>query len=454
MKKLFLTSVLVAAALTSTGARHRAAAPVPPPANIDIRRSLVITDPAVLDGFDFERVLRALTDRSGTSTTPLQLYRQWFDTQNPKPGLAVADAPHCDDFITNGKPSFNGFPRRCPTPEGQLATSDPFIAHDYIPIGITNRFDLTPADGSNCGQYRIVFAKITVKSGEKLHIIFEPVLPNPSPSAGAAACRPVAQFWADLSNVDSATERRARMEHFFFDGIEGFAPVLQPSNFASPGRIRTSQSVPISIGRFYQFHLQQQANRLLVVPGVLENLPYGPLYNAAADLPLGPEFRQFFISQVATLTIRDVNGFYDRIPEKYLIHESFPEDTPPAFAAEFSFNAGMSKPEGQAFKAAIQAELARLGTGVSLTELLIRADLQNCAGCHLGNVDIGQGLHFPSVLGGSHVDEHRDGPNFTISPALRDVFAPNRARILTDFLAGKLPPVHSNVTIGGGRLSE
>jgi len=30
-----------------------------------------------------------------------------FDTQNPKPGLAVADAPHCDDFLIDGQPSFN-----------------------------------------------------------------------------------------------------------------------------------------------------------------------------------------------------------------------------------------------------------------------------------------------------------------------------------------------------------
>src|SRR6266550_2524574 len=139
-----------------TAARHRATVPPPAPPPIDIRRSLVITDPGILDAFDFQRVLQTLVDRSGaTATTPLTLYRQWVDTQNPKPGLAVADAPHCDDFLTNGKPSFNGYPRRCPTPEGILATSDPFTAHDYAAIGITNRFDLAPSDGSNCGQYRI-----------------------------------------------------------------------------------------------------------------------------------------------------------------------------------------------------------------------------------------------------------------------------------------------------------
>src|SRR5689334_19621888 len=170
-------ALLVCCLLLTVAARRRVISPAPAAPPIDLRRSLVITDPAILDGFDLQRVLQALIDRSGaTSTTPLSLYQQWFDTQNPKPGMAVADAPHCDDFLTNGKPSFNGFPRRCPTPEGILALSNPFAAHDYTPIGITNRFDLTPADGSNCGQYRIVYAKMDGGTpGRHVRIIFEPV---------------------------------------------------------------------------------------------------------------------------------------------------------------------------------------------------------------------------------------------------------------------------------------
>src|SRR5213078_3402586 len=133
MRKTALGLLLLVGSLFVIAARHRAAAPPSPqPPFIEITRSLVITDPAILDAFDFQRVLQTLIDRSGaTTTTPLTLYRQWFDTQNPKPGLAVADAPHCDDFLTDGKPSFNGYPRRCPPPEGILATSDPFTAHDY-----------------------------------------------------------------------------------------------------------------------------------------------------------------------------------------------------------------------------------------------------------------------------------------------------------------------------------
>ena len=183
-KPVVILFVAAAVVLLSVGARHRV---VTPPGSIplDVHRSLVLTDLNDTVGFTLQRVLQALiTDSGATDTTPLSMYRQWFDTQNPKPGLAMADAPHCDDFMTNGMPSFNGFPRRCPTPEGPLAASNPFatktvVGGDYTPMGVINRFDLTPADGSNCGRYRIIFANTTKHPPfEKLHIMFDAVLPN------------------------------------------------------------------------------------------------------------------------------------------------------------------------------------------------------------------------------------------------------------------------------------
>ena len=455
MRKTTLVAVVLGS-MTLGAARHRAVRPpaATPAITIDTARSLVITDPAILSSFDLQRVLQALIDRArATSTTPLSLYRQWFDTQNAKPGLAVADAPHCDDFITDGKPSFNGFPRLCPTPEGVLAASDPFTAHDYTPIGITNRFDLTPVDGSNCGQYRIIYAKTTSSPASKLHIIFEPTLRNPNPSAGAEGCRAVAQFWADLSNVASADERRARIEKFFFDGIDGFDPVLLPSRFVpGSGGIRTAQNQPQTLTRFYQFHLQQNGSRLLVVPGLLSNFAYGPLFNANVPLPAGPDFRQFFVSQVQNLAIRDVNGFFDDIPDKYLMTESASDNTELTFAASASYFPGLSTAEGQAFKTALTTELQRVGSTIAIIDVLNRADLQNCHGCHFGGalnvtgpIPIGEGVLFPlASAGGTHVDETMDNGKFAISAALRDVYAPNRARILIDFLNRKPLPAHSN----------
>src|SRR5712692_11550012 len=111
------------AILLAAASRKRA---VEPPHALDARRSLVVTDQAILDGFSFERVMNAIVARSGTRTTAIRLYQQLFDTQNPKPGRVAPDAPHCDDYLVAGKPAFNGLPRRCPTDEGALATTDPF----------------------------------------------------------------------------------------------------------------------------------------------------------------------------------------------------------------------------------------------------------------------------------------------------------------------------------------
>jgi hypothetical protein len=147
---VFLTLV----AATAPGRRHSVLPPQPQVTALDARRSFVITDTALLQGFTFQRVLNQLVARGGVpNLTTAQLYRQWFDTQNAKPGMADPSGPHCDDFTTNGSPSFNSFPRRCPTFEGALAAS-PFTSTEYFPIALVNRFDQAPADGSNCGQFR------------------------------------------------------------------------------------------------------------------------------------------------------------------------------------------------------------------------------------------------------------------------------------------------------------
>src|SRR5437868_414543 len=129
---LAVLALTVLSLLLLTGAARRRAAQPPAAMLLDLRRSFAVTDQAILAGFPFERVLRALTDRSGTRTAPDALLRQLFNTQNPKPGFAAAAAPHCDDFLADGQPSFNGFPRRCPTSEGTLAKIDPFAGAGYV----------------------------------------------------------------------------------------------------------------------------------------------------------------------------------------------------------------------------------------------------------------------------------------------------------------------------------
>jgi hypothetical protein len=460
MRRTATLIALFSAVLLLTAARRRSI--TPPNNTLDFRRSIIVTEVDLLDDtFSLKRVFTTLIERSGAQLTPLQLYRQMFDTQNPKPGLAAANtngsAPHCDDFITDGKPSFNGFPRRCPTPEGALAITDPFTAHEYKPIGLVNRFDKAPQDGANCGEYRMIYARVAGgERGSALRMIIEGVLPNPHPEQGLAGCRPAVQFWANLSAVDSIDERRARLEQFFFTGIPGFAPVIHPDHYGKfGGGIRTFQLTPSfnNFARFYQFRVQTDCSKspctMLMVPDVLENLPFGPLFSGKTNSDTAKQFRADFIRQVQTLATPHVN-YFDDIPKQYLMVESDPVDEFPAFGADVEFSTGQTTADGKDFAAAIGAELKRIGSPLQPIDVIVRTDTQNCAGCHLGGAPVGGGMTFPH--GGnvaSHVNEEIETGQdlvrrYAISPALRDVFAPDRARVMTNYLMTGTIPVHSN----------
>jgi hypothetical protein len=457
-------SLIVVDALFLLGARTRAVrSPSPPlPAPLSITRSFEVTDKPIAGAFTLDRVLGQLIARSGVNMTPDQLIRQMFDTQNPKPGVVDAASPHCDDFLTNGAPSFNGFPRRCPTPEGKLA-SVPDLAQQFFTIGVINRFDQTPPDGANCGQYRMVFAHrddaTAASTLVRRHLIFEAVLPNPHPEMGIAACRPVAQFWADLSAIDSMEERRARLDHFFFEGLDGFAPVIDSPNFATSGGIRTLQQAfdngVLNI-RFYQFRLAKECATsctLRFVPDVLENTPYGLLFAAADTSEKARAAREELLRQVPDLTIEDLNLMKMRMPREYLMVESHPHENA---AEDFFANAvtqAATTAEGAAYRGQIETAIAAAGSSISSTELLNRAEEMTCVGCHgfNGAVDFGGavklviGFQGDQMISEDILADGEAGPNtrYGIDPIIEKQFAPHRLKILQDFLRDGTPPVHS-----------
>jgi hypothetical protein len=447
---LSMAIVLTLVAATGTSRRH-ASAPPPRYTQLDPRRSMVVTDIALLEGFTFQRVLDQLIARSGVpNITSAQLFRQWFDTQNPKPGLADAAAPHCDDFMTDGSPSFNSFPRRCPTLEGALAAT-PFTSGEYFPMALVNRFDQAPADGSNCGQFRLIFAR-TAPVGERLHIIMEAVLRNPNPAVGLAGCRAVAQFWAGLTTVDSQADHRAKLESFFFDGIAGFPPVIDPDNFtaASGGGIRTTQEGADHKPRMYQFRLTKACNpacTLRMTPDVLQNMPFGRLFDSTSTMPGAQAFQDAFVEQVPNLAVPDPNEYFMEIPRAFLMAESNPLDSEPAFVYAPPFDRG--KVVNPGFRNRIQQKLTAIGSTLTPEQIVARADSQNCSGCHIGAGSVGEGVVFPHAVDAVvHVTEAAPeagefGPRFRISSAMSDVFIPHRMKILIDFLNTGKAPVRS-----------
>lgn len=438
---------LVAATGTS---RHRATSPPAPITQLDARRSLVVTDLVLLEGFTFQRVLDQLIARSGVpNLTSAQLFRQWFDTQNPKPGLADPAGPHCDDFMTDGSPSFNGLPRRCPTLEGVLA-STPFTSGEYFPIGLVNRFDQAPADGSNCGQFRLVFAR-AMPFGQRLHIIMEPVLRNPNPSSGLAGCRPVAEFWAGLTKVDSQAERRAKLESFYFDGLPGMPPVIDPDNFSAAigGGIRTTQQGADHNPRMYQFRLTKDcttACTLRMTPDVLQNMAPARFFDSSSTTPGALAFQDALVAQVPNLAIADVNEFFLEIPREFLLAESNPSDSQLEFIYRPPFD--RSKATNPGFRNRIQEKLTAIGSTLTPEQIVDRADGRNCAGCHIGPAQ-SNGSPVPAQID-SFLQITEDTPEagelgrrYRISPLMRDVFIPHRMKILIDFLNSGKAPVRS-----------
>ena len=442
--------------------------------SLDPRKSLFITDRSLVAAFRFERVMSALV-RDTPNTTPLMLFRQMIDTQNPAPGLSgITTGPFCDDEQTDGRATRDGFPIECPSLEGVFATSNPFVDYPedpivadagsnnaFIPIALVNRFDLALADGSTCGRYSIIFARRAgvLVSADRFLIALEAEIPNPTPAMGLAACRPIAQLWANLSK-QSLDQRRFALEQFYFSGIDPFPAVVSAANFAPPGggRIRTNQfhlvgkpsGVPFQAWRLYQFQLVQQCHdtgvcEAQMIPRPLPGTPSARLLNTSDNDSRGGEFREQLLSQLPGLLGRDLARFSVEYSGKFLMFESNAFDQGIDHQIPLQFKASLNTAEGQRFANRIQEQLTIAGSGLTPEQVVNRAWSQSCGGCHntAAGADIGDGAIWPKALQFTHVGEQffefengEEGPGtrYGISPAVREFFLPSRLRNLQNFL--------------------
>jgi hypothetical protein len=440
-------------------------APARPAVAIDPRRSLVVTEEKILAPFSYQRVLEQLVAQSRVpGMTALGLHQQWWDTQNPGPGLGLG--PHCDDddLVTH---ILNGFPYTCrPAPlEGAQAGAYPFDMtvepnpDSYIPIGLFNRFDLAPADGAHCGEYRIVFAKRSgqIDGRQRNLVIFEAVLPNPHPQQGLKGCRKVVDFWADLSREDDLERRADLLERFYFEGVKGMEPVVHVDHFGGNpggfGQIRSNQflnAITAQLGwSLREFKLLKDCDgrrctSLIMVPGPDKVNPFGPLFSSMSTRSAAVAFQEFFPVQVAALAANDLTGIDFDPPDEFNTGQSQASIN---FTREndylFQFEAD-TKADVNSFRHDIEKALAAIGSSLTANQIVLRAQALSCAGCHAlnNNVEVGGGLIWPTSLGFTHVSEREieeaDGvTRFKISPALVDVFLPKRQQILEDFLTDK-----------------
>jgi hypothetical protein len=420
---------------------------------VDERRSLVVTEQTILSRFSFERVMNQLAAQSGVpNLTGVKLFQQWWDTQNPKPGVYAG--PHCDDTLdAYGSSAINGYPYLCrTTAEGAQVACDPFAAGSscaYMPVGLFNRFDQAPENGAHCGEHRIVYAKSSGVSStsDRNLVIFEAVLPNPHPQQGLKGCQQIVAAWADLTKLDSISARADALEDFYFDGQGVVGPVVHVDNFGNnalgAGQIRTNQFVNTTTGwSFREFKLArtctaQSCTAMVFAPVTNKNNAFGGLFNPSVALPGSAAFQTFFPTQVAKLTASSVAALDIGVPDTFNTAQS---QASGATAAEMKY-ADQLGTSTSALRTSIQSELTALGSPLTPTDIVLRAQALTCAGCHRlnNNVALGGGMTWPPSLGFTHVTEREtelvSGElRYRISDLLINALLPARKQILEDFL--------------------
>ena len=423
----------------------------PPPDGTRPDPTLVNTDEFVLERFSFERVLSQLVRLARVRQSSSDLYQQLWDSMDTTANAKLS-GPHCDDTTP---PSINGFPIDCPRPEASLKDSQPAT---FVPVALTNRFDVAPADGLNCGEYRIVYAMKPFTDQNRNFIILEGLLPNPKPSCGLEACRPVVDFWQSLAHYDVTrrAERNAladRLESFYFRGLPGFGPVLDPTHLGMSGRggaqgrnggqIRTNMFID---GANFPWQLREfrlvrectgRSCRLVFNPAAVGTNPFPQLFDSSFPDPLVSEFQQDFIPQVESLINDDVNLISMKIDDRYNAGQS----TSTGFTDTYLLQSITGYVNGaHSWVDAVQAEITRLGHSADLDafDIAARATTQSCAGCHESATNValsfggagGPVWPAPRPGGFVHIDENR-----FLSPALWCSFLPFRKSILDTFSA-------------------
>lgn len=416
---------------------------------IDPRRSLAVTEKAILTSFPIQDVFNQLATQGG-GFTGNQLFRQLWDTQNPSPGQtdlhAVTSYAHCSD---NGN-TVNGFPYSCRQAEGSQALSTTSISN-YDAVGVHNRFDLAPANGAHCGEYRIVYGKRPGTSGfGRNFIIFEAVLPNPNPAAGIEGCRAIANFWRDLSDDTSVSSRAAKLRAFYFEGrnapggtVLSPIPVVHIDNYGNraseTGQVRTNQFMT-QPWMLREFKLQRASSSTPArfVPVTVKVNPFGGLFNPGSSDSRAASFRSHFLTQVASLAVNNVNTFNYEVPDTFNTAQSDAQAFSGVDVYTSQFGTGAST-----FRSDIQAKLTSIGSTLTPDNIVARAQALSCAGCHnlSAGANLGGGLTFPFphqapsfVHSSEQTETGPEGDRFQISPALTGTFLPHRQGVLAAYL--------------------
>src|SRR5208282_4593462 len=151
-------------------------------------------------------------------------------------------------------------------------------------------------------------------------IIFEAILPNPHPHPHSLkGCRPIQDFWEDLSAPGLTVAVRAmRLHDFYYKGLpeSDVEPVVLAKHYGSAtpnadGQVRTNQfmagTIPSSATAhkpwlLRQFHIVKESGTMKFVPVPVATNPPASLFDETINQPLGSSFRSNFLTQITSLS--------------------------------------------------------------------------------------------------------------------------------------------------------
>lgn len=395
--------------------------------------------------FSLEEALGAALANAGSSLDALSAYHGIIDSYAPAASARDPGLAHCDDEQTAGAASLNGFPLQC----GRLEAEQFDNLGSWFPTAASNRLDLAPADGANCGQQRLIFANNTFLGNGRMFIILESVVPNPDPGCGVAACAPIASFWTNLASITDPIERGNRLREAFLTGspellAAGFAPFMNAQHLGPDGgQIRTNNfnDSPWTLREFHFGDIEQPP-----LPHPVAEAPNGELWNDLSPLPQGEACRESFLRAASLgLASNELNALSFPVDAACKDAESRND----FFTEDYGFH--LSQGSGE-FRAQLDEIAAPLG--LTADDIAARARFAgSCMGCHqeAGGSFLGNGLTAPFQGDFVHVSEFgletcgNGGSCFGISEALRTSFLPARARITRNLASfpgcGIEPPI-------------
>jgi hypothetical protein len=453
--------------------------PACPAHPIDPTRSLAVTD-AALDKarFSFSRTVGTILSSMNVLNTP----------------------KHRENFLKTLLNSFNaevsvnlmsGLPMHVDLRPREAALDpkkllDPHDPTGLVPVALVNRLDLAPDDWSNCGEYRIVYSfkepiPVTPRAAvptSRFFLIFEARTENPQ-GTGFEGCRATANFWRNLTDVNTAATRAELLDQFYYTGIADAAgAAVQAKNYGAPrGQIRGNFFVNTSDGPF-RWQLREwivipwgEPATFLPVPA--NDNPLAQFYldknGAGVEAPLNPTLeeseradfqKKFLNTSLARLIKPDVDRDFLTSAHKDYKAELDPKN-PAAFQIEkykidilnrigarfhnrFSefqsvsqgnedvpeSKVGVRSPLRTNINGKLDQVVIRPKQKPNTEEILNRAGAVTCGGCHhsatgltVGQV-MGQPIQWPNSAGTTgfvHITEKGE-----LSPALNDVFLPFR----------------------------